>query len=95
MARLANGLNVVIECKGIFDDKAEAAERWTREHWIPAVVNSPDLPEGLRHWAYVMVFNAAKLPAELDRLASGEPPSKGLRPSERTSHSAGLSPHGN
>lgn len=69
MARLVNGLNVVIECKGIADDKARATEAWAREQWIPAVEGTPQLPDDLRRWAYEMVFEAEHLPGRLDDLA--------------------------
>lgn len=70
VARLANGLNVVIECKGVIDPKALAAERWTREHWIPAVAGTASVPEELRRWAYEVITDAAHLPARLDYLAA-------------------------
>ncbi|MYD83780.1 MAG: hypothetical protein F4242_10445 [Acidimicrobiales bacterium] len=72
MARLANGLNVVIECKGVVDPKALAAERWTRDHWIPAVAGTPDVPHDLRRWAYEVVTDASHLPRRLDDLGSRE-----------------------
>ncbi|MCY4518745.1 MAG: hypothetical protein OXB99_16060 [Acidimicrobiaceae bacterium] len=73
IVRLTNGLNVVIECKGIVDPKALAAERWTREHWIPAVRGTPELPDDLRRWAYEVVTDAALLPARLNDHASAAP----------------------
>lgn len=30
-------LNLIVECKGVMDPKAEAAALWTTEHWIPCV----------------------------------------------------------
>ncbi|MYD35107.1 MAG: hypothetical protein F4W98_14705 [Acidimicrobiales bacterium] len=72
VARLANGLNVVIECKGVVDPKALAAERWTRDHWIPAVAGTPDVPHDLRRWAYEVVTDASHLPRRLDDLGSRE-----------------------
>jgi len=72
VARLANGLNVVIECKGIVDPKALAAERWTRDHWIPAVAGTPEVPGDLRRWAYEVITDASHLPRRLDDLAFRE-----------------------
>ena len=79
IARLANGLNVIIECKGIFDEKAEAAERWTKEHWIPAVAQTPGIPDDLRRWAYVIVNDASYLPGRLDDLVSNDTSMTSLR----------------
>ncbi len=70
IARLANGLCVVIECKGIVDDKARAAERWVRDHWIPAIANTLSLPPELRRWSYELITNADHLPGRLDDLAA-------------------------
>ena len=69
IARLTSGLNVIIECKGIADDKARATEDWTRRHWIPAVAGTPQLPDELRRWAYEVVFEADHLPGRLDDCA--------------------------
>ena len=69
VARLFNGLNVIIECKGIVDDKARATEAWTREQWMPAVEGNPQLPDDLRCWAYEVVFEADHLSGRLDELA--------------------------
>ena len=68
IVRLSNGLNLVIECKGIVDDKAQAAERWVREHWIPAVADTAALPPDLRRWAYEVITDDAHLPARLNAL---------------------------
>ena len=73
VARLAGGLNVVIECKGVADDKARAAEAWTREHWIPAMAGTPQLPDDLRRWAYEVIFDSDHLPGRLDDLAKVSP----------------------
>ncbi|MDE0495923.1 MAG: hypothetical protein OXH86_01085 [Acidimicrobiaceae bacterium] len=68
IVRLSDGLNLVIECKGIVDDKAQAAERWVREHWIPAVADTAALPPELRRWAYEVITDDAHLPARLNAL---------------------------
>ena len=72
VVRLNNGLNVVIECKGVVDPKAEATERWTRDHWIPAVAGTPGLPDDLRGWAYEVITDASRLPGRLDALESAD-----------------------
>ena len=64
---------MIIECKGVADDKARAAEAWTRDHWIPAMAGTPQLPSELRRWAYVMVFDSEHLPGCLDDLAQDSP----------------------
>lgn len=69
VARLTNGLNVIVECKGIVDYKALAAEAWTCDHWIPAVEGTPQLPDELRRWTYEMILEADHLPGRLDDLA--------------------------
>ncbi len=73
VARLGNGLNVIIECKGVADDKARAAGAWTIGHWIPAMAGTAQLPEELRRWAYEMVFESEHLPGRLDDLAQVSP----------------------
>ena len=73
MARLNNGLNVIVECKGVADDKFRATEAWTREHWIPAVAGTHQLPDELRRWAYVAIFEADHLPGRLADLARPSP----------------------
>ena len=55
VVRLHDGTNLIIECKGIVDDKAEATERWTVDHWIPAVAGTPELPDDLRRWSYQVI----------------------------------------
>ena len=73
VARLTNGLNVIVECKGVVDDKALATEAWTLEHWIPAVSGTALLPDDLRRWAYEVITEAAHLPGRLDDLAQLAP----------------------
>ena len=77
VARLTNGLNVIIECKGIVDDKSLAAEHWTRSHWIPAVAGTERLPEELRSWTYEVITEADHLPARLAGLAKAAPSAEG------------------
>lgn len=58
VARLANGVNLIIECKGVRDDKAHAAEAYIRDHWIPCVAGTPSLPDALRCWDYLVINDA-------------------------------------
>ena len=55
VARLDDGTNLIIECKGIVDDKAEATAQWTLEHWIPSVGGTTELPDDLRKWSYRVI----------------------------------------
>jgi len=55
IVRLSNGANLIIECKGLVDDKAEATARWTRDHWIPSIAGTSELPDDLRRWSFRMI----------------------------------------
>ena len=59
-------VNLIVECKGVMDDKAEAAARWTTEHWIPCVAATVELPDSLRRWSYAFVEHADSVRHELD-----------------------------
>lgn len=64
---------MVIECKGVVDPKALAAERWTRDHWIPALAGTPEVAHDLHRWAYEVIINAGHLPGRLDGLVRDAP----------------------
>ena len=55
VVRLDDGTNLIIECKGRVDDKAEATAQWTLDHWIPSVAGTAELPDGLRRWSYQVI----------------------------------------
>lgn len=55
VAVLQNGTNLLLECKGVWDDKAHAAAMWTKDHWIPCVAGTNELPDALRRWHYAMI----------------------------------------
>ena len=55
VARLDDGTNLIIECKGVVDDKAEATAQWTLDHWIPSVAGTDELPDDLRRWSYKVI----------------------------------------
>ena len=59
-------VNLIVECKGVMDAKAEAAARWTTEHWIPCVAATAELSDGLRRWYYALIENADAVHHELD-----------------------------
>ena len=67
-------VNLIVECKGVMDTKAETAARWTGEHWIPCVAATTDLPESLRRWHYAFIENAASVRHELDAAIRGALP---------------------
>ncbi|MCY4068329.1 MAG: hypothetical protein OXE79_04375 [Acidimicrobiaceae bacterium] len=73
---------MIIECKGVVDDKALAAEAWTRDHWIPAVEGTAQLPDELRCWAYEVITEARHLPKRLGDLAKQPPTTGGGRADE-------------
>ena len=67
VAVLNGDVNLIVECKGVYDEKAEAAERWTREHWIPSVAGTTELPDELRRWAYTVIDDPTAVLHQLDR----------------------------
>ena len=72
IARLSNGVNLIVECKGIEDDKARAAAQFVEESWIPCVAGTSSLPADLRNWRYEMIREADHLQGRIhDILAAG------------------------
>ena len=65
VARLDNDVNLIIECKGRPDDKAEATKRFVLEHWIPSVANTDALDRGLRRWGFVELTDERTISADL------------------------------
>ncbi len=59
-------VNLIVECKGVMDDKAEAAARWTAEHWIPCVAATVELPDSLRRWSYAFIEHPDSVRHDLD-----------------------------
>ena len=55
VARLDDGTNLIIECKGVVDDKAEATAQWTLDYWIPSVAGTDELPDDLCRWSYKVI----------------------------------------
>jgi len=70
VARLANGVNLIIECKGVYDDKAQAAEAYIRDHWIPCVAGTPSLPDALRRYDYLVISDATLARAHIAQAAN-------------------------
>ena len=65
VTRLNDGTNLIIECKGIVDDKAEATEQWTLDHWIPAIAGTTELPDDLRRWSYRVIRHSKTVARDL------------------------------
>ena len=66
VARLDDGMNLIVECKGAWDDKATAAKHWTEDHWIPCVAGTAELPDGLRRWHYGVIDDDKSVRHQLD-----------------------------
>ena len=73
IARLSNGVNLIVECKGVEDDKARAAAEFVEESWIPCVAGTSSLPADLRIWRYEMIREADHLPGRIDDVLTAGP----------------------
>ena len=72
VAQLSDGLNLIIECKGVYDEKAAATEMHVNDHWIPCVAGTRSLPDDLQRWAYVMVREASLAADQIRRINAAE-----------------------
>ncbi len=68
VAVVGGGVNLIVECKGVWDTKAEAAENWTRKHWIPCVAGTAELADDLRAWRYGVIDNPSEVKHQLGQL---------------------------
>lgn len=66
IAVLDGGVHLIVECKGVRDDKATAAKMWTEDHWIPSVAGTAELPDELRRWHYGVIDDAGSVRFQLD-----------------------------
>ena len=73
IARLTDGTNLIVECKGVRDDKAIAAETYVLHHWIPCVAGTSTLPDALRQWTFVEIQDAKFARHQIDQVGSGTP----------------------
>ena len=73
IARLTDGTNLIVECKGIRDDKAIAAETYVLQHWIPCVAGTAALPDALRRWTFVEIQDANFARHQIDQVGGGRP----------------------
>lgn len=67
IARLDNGLNLIIEGKGRPDDNWEDKKRFVLEHWIPSVRNTEALDPELRRWGLVELNDTGQVRTDLDQ----------------------------
>ncbi len=65
VARLTNGTHLIIECKGLPDEKSEATKHYVTDWWIPAVAGTPTLPH--RRWGFVELLFMPTMSGQLDR----------------------------
>ncbi len=73
VAVLEDGTNLVIECKGAWDDKALEAARYVKEHWIPSIAGTTDLPDDLRRWGYAVIDDPNSIRYQLDLAIKATP----------------------
>ncbi len=66
VAMLDGAVNLIVECKGAWDDKAIATREWAEDHWIPSVADTAELPDELRRWHYGVVDDAESVRFQLD-----------------------------
>ncbi len=52
-------VHLIVECKGRPDDESETKARYVTDWWIPAVANSPQIPDTLRRWRLVEITDTA------------------------------------
>ena len=77
IARLSNGANLIVECKGVEDDKARAAARFVDDYWIPCVAGTAGLDPELRSWRYEMVGPSDDLYGRITDIISQSPQGAG------------------
>ena len=73
IARLTNGTSLIVECKGVRDDKAIAAETYVLQHWIPCVAGTAALPDALRPWSFVEIQDAKFARHQIEQVSPGTP----------------------
>ena len=61
-----DAVHLIIECKGVPDDRSERKKQAAADKWIPAVQASPQLPGWLRRWAFTELTEPARITADLD-----------------------------
>ena len=61
-----DAVHLIIECKGVPDDRSERKKQAMTTRWIPAVQASPQLPGWLRRWSFVELDEPDRLSADLN-----------------------------
>ena len=59
-------VHLIIECKGMPDDRSERKKQWITDRWIPAVQSSGQLPKWLQRWAFVEFTEPGRLAVDLN-----------------------------
>ena len=65
VARLSDDTHLIIECKGMPDNKSEATKEYVTEWWIPAVAGTLSLPH--RRWGFVELTRIPDMEQRLRR----------------------------
>ena len=76
VARLTDGSHLIVECKGLPDDKSEATKEYVTDWWIPAVAGTPHLSHP--RWGFVELISIPLMSHQLDKainrlMSGGEP----------------------
>ncbi|MYG94817.1 MAG: hypothetical protein F4138_07550 [Acidimicrobiia bacterium] len=66
VAKLEGGMNLIVECKGVWDDKTTTVKQWTENYWIPCVAGTVELPDELRRWHYGVIDDDKSVRHQLD-----------------------------
>jgi len=66
VAVLDDGTNLIIECKQVWNNKANSTVEYTKEHWIPSIAGTTELPDSLRKWAYAVIDDPNSVNYQLD-----------------------------
>ena len=62
-----DAIHLIIECKGMPDDRSERKKQAATDKWIPAVQASPHLPAWLRRWSFTELADQDRLTVDLDQ----------------------------
>ena len=52
-------VHLIVECKGMPDEESATKACYVTDWWIPAVANSPQIPDFLRRWKFLEITDAA------------------------------------
>ena len=57
--RNGDQVHLIVECKGRPDEESATKARYVTDWWIPAVANSPQIPDHLRSWRFLEITDTA------------------------------------